>query len=87
MRWQVCSELDQLKSLLLADELALLEKLAAKVEHLEFETLDKEAIKQKLLPLFDDLLLEKLQSKESRTIEIFSRYISQIISQSVSRDP
>ncbi|SFV90455.1 Putative periplasmic protein [hydrothermal vent metagenome] len=73
--------------LLLPDELALLKELASKVEHLEFETLDEEAIKAKLLPLFDDLLLSRLQSKDTHTIEIFSRYLAQIIAKSATNDP
>jgi len=73
--------------LLLSDELALLEELVSKVEHLEFETLDEEAIKSKLLPLFDDLLLTRLAQKESDTVNILSRYLAQIITQSAAHDP
>ena len=51
------------------------------------ESLDETALKTKLLPLFDDLLLERLTQKESGTIEALSRYLAQIISRSAAHDP
>jgi len=53
---------------------------------LEFEAYDEATISQKLLPLFDDILLQKLQEKESRTIELLSRHLAQIILQSSKKD-
>ncbi len=53
---------------------------------MEFEAYDEATISQKLLPLFDDILLQKLQEKESRTIELLSRHLAQIILQSSQKD-
>ena len=80
------SELHQLKTLLLSDELEQLKKLESKLKSLEFEAYDEATISQKLLPLFDDILLQKLQEKESRTIELLSRHLAQIILQSSQKD-
>ena len=80
------SELERLKHLLLEDELAQIEALASKLQTLEFESYDPETIKEKLLPLFDDLLLQKLQQKEARTLDILAEYLAQIITKSADQD-
>jgi len=80
------SELERLKHLLLEDELAQIEALASKLQTLEFESYDPETIKEKLLPLFDDLLLQKLQQKEARTLDILAEYLAQVITKSADRD-
>ena len=79
--------MERLKRLLLEDELRLLEELVSKVERLEFETLDEAAIRAKILPLFDDLLLRRLSEKESGTLKALSDYIAEIIAERVARDP
>ncbi len=80
------TELDQLKELLLADELAQLQELASKLESLDFEAQDEETIKQRVTPLFDSMLLERLQNKDAQTVKILSSYLAQIISESSSYD-
>jgi len=80
------SELHQLKKLLLDDELAQLKELESKLLALEFEVHDAASISKKILPLFDDMLLEKLQAKEGRTIELLSTHLAQIILNSSHRD-
>ena len=53
---------------------------------MEFESYDPQSIKEKILPLFDNILLQKLQQKESRTLEILAGYLAEIITQSAQRD-
>ncbi len=80
------SELDQLKHLLLADELKQLELLSAQLQTLKFESYDLATIKRKLLPLFDDLLLERLEQKDANTLAILSGYLAKIITKSADDD-
>lgn len=72
-------ELDRLKKLLLADELEKLEELESKLQKLTFESMDEEAVRTKILPLFDALLLERLKSKDHETIAILSGHLAAII--------
>ncbi|PTB83837.1 hypothetical protein C9926_00895 [Sulfurovum lithotrophicum] len=80
------SELDQLKELLLADELEQLKELAAKLKSLDFETQDEETIIERITPLFDKILLERLQNKDAKTQSILAQYLSQIITQTSKED-
>jgi outer membrane protein OmpA-like peptidoglycan-associated protein len=80
------SELEQLKELLLADELAQLKELGSKLESLNFEAQDEETIIERVTPLFDKVLLERLESKDARTQEILSKYLADIITRSSEHD-
>ncbi len=53
---------------------------------MEFEAYDEATISQKLLPIFDDVFLQKLQEKESKTITLLSGHLAQIILQSSQKD-
>ena len=75
------TELDKLKKLLLGDELEKLAELESRLKELTFESTDKEAIRTKILPLFDTLLLERLRSADQKTIEILSDHLAAIISE------
>lgn len=80
-------ELDQLKDLLLADELTQLKELASKLRSLDFEAQDEETILQRITPLFDRILLERLKSKDAHTQEILSQYFADIIAQTSKHNP
>jgi outer membrane protein OmpA-like peptidoglycan-associated protein len=80
------TELEQLKTLLLADELKEIEYLALKLKTLEFESYDEATIAAKILPLFDTILLKKLEEKESHTIQILSQHLAQVILKSSQQD-
>jgi len=80
------AELDQLKKLLLADELEEIKQLASKLKTLEFESYDEATITAKILPLFDTVLLKKLEEKESHTIQILSQHLAQVILKSSQKD-
>jgi len=81
------SEFHQLKTLLLSDELEQLKELESKVKTLDLRMENPESIKAAVLPLFDTLLLERLQSKDSRTIQIISDHLAQIITQTSQDSP
>ena len=51
-----------------------------------FESYDPQSIKEKILPLFDDMLLQKLQQKESKTVDILATYLAEIITRSAQKD-
>ena len=76
------SELETLKTLLFEDEIEHLQKIASKLEKLEIEIDNTEKISQTIQELFDDVFLEKLAQKESKTVEILSQYLSIIIAKS-----
>ena len=80
------SELDQLKELLLADELAQLKELESKLKALDFQAQDKETIVERVTPLFDTILLERLQNKDTRTKNILSDYLADIITETSKHD-
>ena len=76
------SELHQLKSLLLNDELEQLKKLESKLQKLDFRTEDQESIIERITPLFDTILLQRLQEKDNQTIKILSDYLAEVITKS-----
>lgn len=76
------SEFDRLKHLLLSEELKQIEELESKLKKLYFESQDKESIIAKITPLFDDILLERLQNRDDQTIKILSEHLAQIIAKS-----
>lgn len=73
------SELEQLKQLLIADEIEKLEQLEGQLKTLSFESKDQEHILQTVTPLFDTMLLKSLKAKGDDTVRIFSDHISRII--------
>lgn len=73
------SEIDQLKQLLIADEIEKLEQLEDNLKRLSFESDDEAHILQRVTPLFDAMLLESLKDKGDETVRIFSDHISRII--------
>jgi outer membrane protein OmpA-like peptidoglycan-associated protein len=75
-------EFEQLRSLLMGDELDVLKRIEIRLASLEFSVEDEEQIAQKVLSLFDTVLLQKLREKDSRTITLLSEHISQVITQS-----
>ena len=76
------SELEQLKKLLLEPELEQLKKLEAKLKTLDFQSQDQETIIERVTPLFDEILLERLRNKDAQTIKIL--FISLTIAISLS---
>jgi len=81
------SDFDRLKELLLSDELEKLAELESNLQKLKIESNDEKAIEAKILPLFDQMLLERLQSKEQEIITILSDYLAEIIAKTSERDP
>ncbi|MEA2048842.1 MAG: OmpA family protein [Campylobacterota bacterium] len=75
--------MDRLKHLLLNEELKQLEELESKLKKLYFESHDTESIIAKITPLFDDVLLERLQNRDDQTIKILSEHLARIITKSV----
>ncbi len=71
--------MEQLKKLLLETELEQLEKLEAALKKLDFQTQDPETILKRVTPLFNNILLERLESKDEETIAILSKYLTKII--------
>lgn len=84
---QESSELSLLKNILLKEELEQLNMAIEKIKNLEFSTFDEKSIQSRIVPLFDKMLLEKLSSKDGKTVEIFASYLSKIISKSTKIDP
>lgn len=81
------SELEQLKGLLLGKELEQLKELETKLEALHFESYNKKTIVEKVTPLFDEILLKRLESDGDETIKIFSKYIARIMHQASQDAP
>jgi len=81
------SELHQLKSLLLNDELDQLKKLESKLDTLDFRSEDQETIIERITPLFDTILLERLKDKDENTVKILSDHLSKIITQTSTSNP
>lgn len=80
------SKLDELKKLLLSEELEIINSLELKLQKLDIESQDEETIITRLEPLFDRLLLERLQGKESETIQILSDHLVEIIDKTVENN-
>jgi len=80
------SELDKLKNLLLGEELKQLKELESKLKRLDLESQDEETIIARVMPLFDHILLERLQNKDDRTIKILSDHLAQIITETYKHD-
>ncbi len=76
------SELEQLKQLLLGPELEQLKKLEAALQKLDFQSQDQETIVRRITPLFEQILLERLENKDAKTVEILSQHLAKIIAQS-----
>ena len=80
------SELEQLKRLLLGPELEQLEKLEAALQKLDFQSQDQETIIARITPLFEKILLERLENRDSETVKILSDHLAKIISESSKHD-
>jgi len=80
------TELNQLKALLLSDELEQLKELESKLKSLDFDAQDDETIMQRVTPLFDTILLERLQHKDEKTLKTLSKYLAQIITETSKND-
>lgn len=78
--------MDQLKKLLLGDELEQLKKLELKLKTLDLQSEDEETIIARVMPLFDRIFLERLQSKDDKTIKILSDHLVQIIMETSKSD-
>jgi len=78
--------LDELKKLLLGDELEQLKKLETALKTLDLQSQDKETILARVMPLFDRILLKRLQSKDHKTIKILSDHLVQIITETSKND-
>jgi len=80
------TQLELLKQLLLEDELTQLKKLASHLSKLDIEWNDTEVIKQKIEPLYDDILLANFAKYDSQTVSIIARYLADIITVSTHQD-
>ena len=80
------TQLKLLKQLLLEDELTQLKKLASHLSKLDIEWNDTEVIKQKIEPLYDDILLANFAKYDSQTVSIIARYLADIITVSTHQD-
>ena len=78
--------MDELKKLLLGDELEQLKKLELKLKTLDLQSQDEETIIARVMPLFDRIFLERLQSKDDKTIKILSDHLVHIITETSKND-
>jgi len=78
--------LDELKSILYEDENNVLDTLEDKIKVLDFKLNNKDEILSKIEPLFDEIILKKLQEKDSRSIEIYASHLAKIINKSAKQD-
>jgi len=63
----------------MGEELEQLRRLEERLGSLESLSDDPEALAQKILPLFDDLLLTRLRSADGRTLTILSDHIAAVL--------
>jgi len=63
----------------MGEELEQLHRLEERLGSLESLSDDPEALAQKILPLFDDLLLARLRSADGRTLTILSDHIAAVL--------
>jgi len=80
------SELHQLKTLLLSDELEQLKQLEAKLKTLDFTSNDEESIIAKVMPLLDKMLLQRFENKEDEVLSLLSEHLAQMIAQASQKD-
>ncbi len=80
------SDLDRLKELLLGDELEALAQIESKLKTLTILSDNPEEIKAKVLPFFDEMLLERLQDKGGAAISLLSDYLARIIAEASHRN-
>jgi len=81
------NELEQLKKLLLEPELKKLRELESRLNALTLRSEDEGYLKERLLPLFDEVFLERLRSSDEQTITILSQYLARIVSKTSEIDP
>lgn len=79
--------MERLKTLLFADELHRLKKLEARITEIRFRSGDPAHLKAQLLPLFDDLLLERLRSADQQTVSILAEHLAAIVARTSEIDP
>ncbi|CAA6828419.1 MAG: Unknown protein [uncultured Sulfurovum sp.] len=80
------TEIGELKSLLFEEEMDTFKNLEEKISNLSFELNNTEQIITRISPLFNDVLREKLQQKDSQTIEIYANSLAEIINKSAKQD-
>lgn len=80
------TEIGELKSLLFEEEMDTFKALEEKISKLSFELNNTEQIIARVSPLFNDVLKEKLQQKDSRTIKIVANALAEIINKSAKQD-
>ena len=66
----------------MGEELEALKRIEERLASLEFDAYDDTTLSRKILPLFDGILLQALQAKDSRTLTLLSEHIAQVIEQS-----
>ena len=81
------SELDRLKKLLCEEELKTLEALQSALAQLETEVHSEDAVVQKITPLFDTILAQRLQDDSSRTIPLLADAIAPILQLTAQKHP
>ena len=80
------NELLELKALLFEEEIEAFNALEKKLQTLQLELNDSEQIIHKITPLFDQVLLKKFEDKDERTLEIYAKYLAQIINKSAKNN-
>ncbi len=56
------------------------------MDSLDFKFQDEQSIIERITPLFDKILLERIENKDAKTQEILSRYLADIISKTSKHD-
>ncbi len=71
----------------MADELKTLSQLESQVKELAVRSEDDALLVKKIIPLFDSILLKRLESEDRQTISILSDHLANIIAEASKRDP
>ena len=66
----------------MGDELEQLDRIEKKLASLQLDAEDTAKLAERILPMFDDIFLQKLQAKDSPTIRLLSQHIAQVIEHS-----
>jgi flagellar motor protein MotB len=79
-------QLGELKSLLFDEEFDTFKRLEKQISELNFSLDSHEQIMARVSPLFDDILIDKLQDKESQTVKIYAEHLATIIKKSAEQN-
>jgi outer membrane protein OmpA-like peptidoglycan-associated protein len=80
------SEFERLREILLHEELIKLKELESKLITLYDELKGEEDIKQRVQPLFDTILSERLSNQDETTVKLLADHLAKVISTASTQD-